>query len=220
MTATAQALDPHPAGPLSRATAPRSARRGFLAVFAIVASTLVISGCAAPWTPITDKTPRPFDYGFQEMLVPAPVGWMAETYAPLGGAIFYTVHGRELEEIWVRRFPRTQVVKGTNRSVSGELTVQDMAEISLDSRRLDKGTGAFEVLSNAPASVDARDCFRLDYRYRNEIGLEKRALEYGCPVGSWLYRMEFIAPEQYYFDRYVADFEAMVRGVQFKIEGR
>lgn len=194
----------------------RGDRLSRLAV-AIALVALLGTACAAPWTPVNDATPRPFDYAFQEILVPAPIGWMAETYSPVAGFIFYTVHGQELEAIWIRRFPKSQIVKGTNRNVDGERTVQEIAEISLDSRRLDKGTGAFEVVSNRPATVDGRDCFRLDYRHRNEIGLEKRTVEYGCPVGSWLYRFEFMAPEQVYFDRSLPDFEEMVRGVRFKI---
>ena len=180
---------------------------------------LIGTGCAPPWVLVTEQDPRPFPLPTLQIQFDLPVGWMSSYYGPAVGHAFFTVHGAELEEIWVRRFPRTAIVKGTNRSTAGNLTLQDMARISIDSRRTDEGVGAFEVVSNRPAQVGGRDCFRLDYRYRNAIGLEKRTLEYACPVGTWIYRIEFHAPRQHYFDRYVGDFEAMVETVSFLVSG-
>ncbi len=185
-----------------RSTEQRVRRLAFLAVLCVLAGT----GCAAPWAPIDERTPRPFTFPTLEVQLNLPIGWMSSYYAPALGYAFFTVHGAELEEIWVRRFAKTAVVKGTGRNTSGNLTIQDMANVSIDSRRIDEGVGAFELVSNRPAEIDGRDCFRLDYRYRNAIGLQKRTVEYGCPVGSWLYRLEFNAPVQHYFDRYLDDF--------------
>jgi hypothetical protein len=169
--------------------------------------------------PIDESTPRPFDMPTHEMRMNLPQGWMSSYYGPLAGHFFFTVHGAELEEVWIRRFPKTMVVKGTNRSIQDGMTVQDMAKLSIDSRRLDEGVGAFELVSNKPATIDGRECFRIDYRHRNSIGLLKRAVEYGCPVAGWLYRIEFMAPEQYYFERYLPDFEAMARSIRFTTRG-
>ena len=186
---------------------------------ALAALLLATTACAPIWVPIDGKTPRPFDMTPVQIRMEMPMEWMSSYYAPVGGYFFFTVHGSELEEFWVRRFPRNAVVKGTGRNTDGTLTVQEMAEISLDSRRLDGGTGNFEVVSNRPATVGGQSCFRLDYRHRNDIGLEKRVVEYGCPVSTWLYRFEFMAPEEHYFDRYVGDFEEAVASIQFTIPG-
>ena len=197
-------------------------RRGIHRGIAIMTAALALfslSACAPPWVPIDESTPRPFDMTPVQIKMEMPLGWMSSYYAPVGGYFFFTVHGSELEEFWVRRFPRTAIVKGTGRNTAGNLTVQEIAEISLDSRKLDGGTGNFEIVSNRPATIGGQDCFRLDYRHRNEIGLEKRTLEYGCPVGDWLYRFEFMAPEEHYFDRFVGDFEAAVGSVQFTVPG-
>ena len=175
------------------------------------------TACAPAWTPITEQSQRPFTYPQLQVTFNLPIGWMTSYYAPALGYIFFTVHGAELEEIWVRRFPKSAIVKGTNRNTAGQLTVQDMAKISVDSRRTDEGVGAFQLVSNKPAKVDGKSCFRLDYRYRNAIGLQKRTVEYGCPVGSWLYRIEFNAPTQHYFDRYLSDFESMAKSMQFLV---
>jgi hypothetical protein len=169
--------------------------------------------------PIDDRTPRPFPMTPLEMKMNMPIGWMSSYYAPVGGYFFFTVHGSELEEIWIRRWPKTQIVKGTNRNVAGNLTMQDMSKISIDSRRLDDGVGDFRVVSNRPATIGSQDCYRIDYRYRNAIGLPKRTVEYGCSVGSWLYRFEFNAPTQHYFDRYIDDFEAMAQSIRFTVNG-
>ena len=95
------------------------------------------TACAPPWVPIDEKTPRPFDMPTLQIRMAMPMGWMSSYYAPVGGYFFFTVHGSELEEFWVRRFPRSAIVKGTGRNTSGRLTVQEIAEISLDSRRLE-----------------------------------------------------------------------------------
>ena len=190
-----------------------------VALCSLVMLTLTTSACAPIWVPIEESTQRPFTFPTIEVQLELPLGWMSSYYAPAGGYAFFTVHGGELEEIWIRRFPKTAMVKGTNRTNAGDLTVQDMATISIDSRRLDDGIGSFEVVSNRPATIGDRDCFRLDYRHRNEIGLEKRTVEYGCPVGTWLYRFEFMAPEQHYFDRYLADFEAVAKSIRFTNSG-
>ena len=186
---------------------------------AALALLIVATGCAPIWAPIDEKTPRPFPMTVLEMTMNLPMGWMSSYYAPVGGYFFFTVHGTELEEIWIRRWPKTQIVKGTNRNVGSRMTVQDIANLSIDSRRLDDGVGAFEVLSNKPATLDERDCYRLDYRYRNGIGLPKRTVEYGCAVGTWLYRFEFNAPTQYYFGRYIDDFEEMASSIHFTVPG-
>jgi len=186
---------------------------------ATLAALLATTGCAPIWAPIDDGTPRPFDMTPVQIRMNMPIGWMSSYYAPAAGYFFFTVHGAELEEFWVRRFPRAAIVKGTGRTTAGDLSVQEIAEISLDSRRLDGGTGDFEVVSNGPATIGGQACFRLDYRHRDAIGLNKRTVEYGCPVATWLYRFEFMAPEAYYFDRYVGDFEEAVASIRFTIPG-
>ena len=192
----------------------RSLRNLLIGCFAVLGT-----GCAPAWVAIDEQSQRPFTYPTFQVSFDLPIGWMTSYYGPVAGHIFFTVHGAELEEIWVRRFPKDAIVKGTNRNTAGELTVQDIAKISIDSRRTDEGVGAFELVSNKPAKVDGQSCFRLDYRYRNAIGLQKRTVEYGCPVGTWLYRIEFNAPTQHYFGRYLPDFETMTRSMRFDVPG-
>lgn len=195
------------------------ARRTPVGLVAMLLLALAATGCAPIWSPINDGTPRPFEMPTHQMRMVLPTGWMSSSYGPMAGHFFFTRHGAELEEFWVRRFPKTAVVKGTGRNLAGALTIQDMAQISIDSRRLDEGTGAFEVTSNRPATIGGQDCFRLEYRHRNAIGLAKRVVEYGCSVGPWLYRFEYMAPEQHYFVRYLPDFESSVRTIEFTVPG-
>ena len=95
-----------------------------------------------------------------------------------------------------------------------------MANISIDSRRTDEGVGAFELVSNRPARIDeTRRASAWTTATATPSGLQKRTVEYGCPVGAWLYRLEFNAPVQHYFDRYLRDFEDMTRSVTFQVPG-
>ncbi len=175
-------------------------------------------GCVGVWSPLY-KTQKPFEMTTIQAAAHLPAGWGSSTYAPLLGVWLFTHHGVELNEIYLRRFLKSQVVKGTNRTVRDDMTIQEIADLSIDSRRTDDGVGAFEVISNQPSQIGGRDCFRLDYRYRNEIGLPKRTVEYGCPVGPWMYRFEFNAPEQHYFAAHLPEFEAMARTIEFRVPG-
>ncbi|MEZ4217520.1 MAG: hypothetical protein R3E88_13640 [Myxococcota bacterium] len=197
------------------ATRPLRPLRALVAAVVAAATT----ACAPIWVPIEVTTPRPFPMPTFELAMDLPVGWMSSYYGPAIGHFFFTRHGAELQQFWVRRWPKTQVVKGTNRSITSGMTVQDVAMLSLDSRRLDEGVGALEVVSNRPVELGRQACYRLDYRYRDAIGLPRRAVEYGCPVGAWMYRFEYMAPEQHYFDRYLPDFEASVATVVFETAG-
>lgn len=186
-------------------------------VLAATLSMLFLTGCVPPvWSPI-HKTAAPYEMGSIQVAAHLPVEWMSSTYEPLTGIWHFTRQGDELNQIYLRRWPKTTVVKGTHRSIRDDMTLQEIANLSLDSRRLDEGTGALEVLSNQPATVGGQNCYRLDYRYRNEIGLSKRTVEYGCPVAGWMYRFEFNAPAQHYFDAGLDDFETMVRSLEFRV---
>jgi hypothetical protein len=189
---------------------------GLLACLGLV---LTSAGCAPIWSPINAQTPVPYALATIEVKARLPVGWMSSTYAPLAGVWIFTRHGQELEEIQLRRWPKSQVVKGTNRSLRDDMTLKDIAELSLDSRRLDDGVGGLELLAEEPATVGDRDCYRIDYRYRDAIGLARRTIEYGCPVGGWIYRFEYNAPVQYYFEHHLEPFEAMVRTIEFTTAG-
>ena len=191
--------------------------RRALACAALVLLTLA-PGCAPIWSRI-EKQSEPFPMATIEAAAYLPVGWGSANYETLAGVWHFTRHGIELQEIYLRRWPKTSVVKGTNRSIRDTMTVQEIALLSIDSRKLDEGVGALEVISNKPTTIDGRDCYRLDYRYRNGIGLPKRTVEYGCPVGRWMYRFEYNAPAQHYFEANLADFEAMAASIEFRVPG-
>lgn len=180
---------------------------------------LAATGCAPIWSPIDASTPAPFSLASIEAKAALPRGWMSSTYEPVGGVWHFTRHGDELEQIFIRRWPKKQVVKGTNRAIRDGMTMQELAALSLDSRRLDDGVGMLVVQSNKPAEVGGRPCYRIDYTYRNAIGLPKRTVEYGCPVGTWMYRFEFNAPVQHYFAAGLPDFEALIETVVFTVRG-
>ncbi|MEZ4289258.1 MAG: hypothetical protein R3E53_01480 [Myxococcota bacterium] len=185
-----------------------------LLVLALVGSL----GCAPIWSP-TAKGPGPHPLASIQITASGLDDWGWASYEALGGVWHFTRQGDELNQVWMRRWPKSQVVKGTNRSIRDDMTLQEIAALSLDSRRLDDGVARLEVVSNEPARVGNRDCYRIDYRHRNDIGLLKRTVEYGCPVGTWMYRFEYMAPAQYYFDAYLREFEAFVRSVAFKVPG-
>ena len=190
-----------------------------MAIAAAVALCVVSSGCVPPiWSEIS-KTAQPYPMATIQITGRMPAGWMSSTYEPLGGVWHFTRHGDELERIYLRRWPKSTVVKGTKRTIRDDMTLQEIADLSLDSRRLDEGVTRLAVVSNRPTTVDDRPCYRIDYRYRDGIGLPRRTVEYGCPVATWMYRFEFDAPSQHYFETQLPAFEALVESIVFQVPG-
>lgn len=177
----------------------------------LMLSALLGAAACSPWVPVNGPTPQPF----LEIDVSYPNEWFAFIWSH---GTYITRQGKELQAIHIRRWPRTQIVKGTGRSIGDGMLPLQIAEVSLDSRRHDDGVAGLVVESNEPAQVGGRDCYRIQYRYRNEINLPMQTVEYGCAVGAWMYRFEYNAAEQYYFDANVADFEAMIRTVAFLVK--
>jgi len=167
------------------------------------------TGCAF-WTP---SKPSSFHHVWLGIDVQVPEGWMVATFSE---GMFTTRHGLELESIHVRRWPRTKEVKGTGRTVEDGMLPHEIAEVSLDSRRLDDGVGGLEVLGNRPAEVDGQECYEIDYWFRNETGLPIRTIEVGCAVTKWMYRFEYRAAEQHYFAVGRPGFDELVKSVRFK----
>lgn len=189
----------------------RPLRRGSTVALLLAAVALGGGTGCALWTP---SKPKPFTHIWLQLELQVPEGWMVATFSE---GLFTTRHGLELDSIHVRRWPLKNEVKGTGRNLEGDLMPYEIAEISLDSRRLDDGVGGLEVLANQPARVDGQDCYEIDYRFRNEAGLRIRTVEVGCAVATWIYRFEYRAAEQHYFDAGWADFAAMVESARFKL---
>jgi len=187
---------------------------------ALLAALVALLGtaCAPIWTPAA-ASGKPPPLSTIQLEARLPPGWMVSTYEAMGGFWHLTRHGDELEHIYLRRWPRSQVVKDTNRSLRDGISIREIAALSLDSRRLDENVGSIEVLSNRPSQVAGRECYRIDYRYRTATALPRRTVEYGCPVGAWLYRFEFNAAAQHYFERHLEEFEGMVGSIVFKVPG-
>lgn len=180
-------------------------------IIALLALTVMMSAGCSTWVPVSGKTP----IAFQQVTTEIPPGWMHYVWSH--GA-YLTKHGGELDLIQVRRWPLSTLVKGTNRTLEGDLLPAEIAEISLDSRRLDAGVGGLEVLDNSPTTIDGSDCYRIEYTFRNDPGLLMRTIEYGCAVGPWMYRFEYRAAAQHYFAAYLDDFEGMVKSADFTIK--
>jgi len=198
----------------SRAIGRRSGPHRSARVLLLAAATALplVAGCAF-WSPARPSSP--IKHLWLQLTVQVPEGWMVATFSE---GLFTTRHGLELDSIHVRRWPRTLEVKGTGRTIEDGMLPAEIAEISLDSRRLDEGVGGLQVLENIPATVDGRECYRIDYRFRNDPGLRIRTVEYGCVVQGWIYRFEYRAAAQHYFEAGRPDFEALVASADFWLE--
>jgi hypothetical protein len=142
-----------------------------------------------------------------------PAGWMRQRY--LSDEIVITRDGVGLEYIHIRRTGIDEEIPNINRKLRAGMLPQQAAELRLDSTRLAEDVTNLDVIENAPAEIDGRECYKLSYAYRVGSGLKMRAIEYGCLIGEYHYRIEYRAAAQHYFDAYLDVFERVRRSVRF-----
>ncbi len=167
---------------------------------------LVCLGCAT-WV----EAKSPVEMGALGVSAELPVGWMR---LQTRERIVITRDGLGLQYIEINRSPIDEELPNTNRPIEAGMLPFDVAELCIDSARLSEETTSFALAENAPASIDGRECYRIDYSYRLGSGLPVRTRRYGCVVGEFHYWIEYRAAAQHYFDAYVDDFERVTRSVR------
>ena len=88
-------------------------------------------------------------------------------------------------------------------------------DLALDDIRLTEGVTNFELIENSPFRIDGRPCYRLLYSHRIDSGLKVKTVEFGCWTRRGLYRIEYRAAAQHYFDQYLDVFERFRQGIRF-----
>ena len=110
-------------------------------------------------------------------------------------------------------------LKHTKKTFAKDMLPQEVAEIELDNVRANPNVTNFELLENVPAEIDGRPGFKLVYTYRTRDGLPLKRAHYGLVLGEWVYRIQYQAPVQYYFDRDFDVFERVRASLRFSTKG-
>lgn len=178
-----------------------------LAVLLLVAS---LAACA-PWQRVdpTDRSlARRDDYTLE-----LPAGWVRRTAD--SNDVFITRDGPALNVILVNRQPHDRKLPQTKRPTAPDMLPHELGELAIAEWRRSEATANLEVLANVPAIVGGRPAVRVHVRYRNERGLPIERLMVALADARGRLSLLYEAPAIVYFQRGLADFEAMVASVRF-----
>jgi hypothetical protein len=173
---------------------------------------LVSLGACTPWTrvdPGSRTESRRDDYTLE-----LPLGWVKRTTDTNG--FFVTRDGPALNYIAVNRQPHDRKLPRTKRETRADMLPHELAELAIAEWKSSEATANLAVLSSTPVRVGGRPAVRVHIRYKNERGLPIERVMVGLVDSKGRLSIQYEAPAIVYFQRGLADFEAMVASVRFR----
>jgi hypothetical protein len=175
---------------------------------------LLIAGLAActPWTRV-DPTSR-VETKRDDYTLELPLGWVRRTAD--ANDFFVTRDGPALNYIVVNRQPHDRKLPLTKRETRADMLPHEIAELAIAEWKSAESTANLEVISNAPVKLGGKPAVRVHVRFKNERGLPIDRLMVALVDAKGRLSIQYEAPAIVYFQRGLADFEAMVASVRFK----
>jgi hypothetical protein len=173
----------------------------------IVALAAALAACST-WSPVAGTT----KLGEIRVEANLPPDWMQMKATD---EIVFTRDGVSLEYIKIRRRKPADAMPHTEGELTSGMLPHEVADLALDDIRLTEGVTNFELIENSPFRIDGRPCYRLLYSHRIDSGLKVKTVEFGCWTRRGLYRIEYRAAAQHYFDQYLDVFERFRQGIRF-----
>ena len=179
-----------------------------LAIGLLIAS---LAACA-PWTRV-DQASR-LETRRDDYTLELPLGWVRHTAS--ANDFFVTRDGPALNYIVVNRQPHDKKLPHTKRETRADMLPHEIAELTLAEWKSAESTANIEVVSNAPVMLGGRPAVRVHVRYKNERGLPIERVMVALVDAKGRLSIQYEAPAIVYFQRGLADFEAMVASVRFR----
>lgn len=171
-------------------------------LLALLASAALLGGCAT--YELTGSGPTSAQD--KSYSVTLPQNWVR--LSSDSKRVIVTRDGFGLQRIMITRaeakdaFPKIKKPAG-DKLLASELAELQIAELKSSGSQLANLT----VLENLPARVGDRTGFRLRIRFQNDDGLAFDQVWCGVLDKGHYYLISFHAPELYYFDKYLPDFD-------------
>ncbi len=179
-----------------------------LAIGLLIAS---LAACA-PWTRV-DQASR-LETKRDDYTLELPLGWVRHTAS--ANDFFVTRDGPALNYIVVNRQPHDKKLPHTKRETRADMLPHEIAELTLAEWKSAESTANLEVISNAPVMLGGRPAVRVHVRFKNDRGLPIERVMVALVDTKGRLSIQYEAPAIVYFQRGLADFEAMVASVRFR----
>jgi hypothetical protein len=122
--------------------------------------------------------------------------------------VIVTRDGFGLQRIMITRTEAKDAFPKIKKPASDKLLASELAELQIAELKAVGGNLAnLTVVENLPAKVGGRTGFRLRIRFLNDDGLAFDQVWCGVLDKGHYYVVSFHAPDLYYFDKYLPDFD-------------
>jgi hypothetical protein len=143
----------------------------------------------------------------QNFSVDLPQGWMRLNQQAY---LLITRDGVLLQNIRVAKLDINSPLKNTKKKFSKSMLPQEAAEVLLDNVASDQNLSDFNLLENAPVTINRVQGFRAVYTCKNKDGLKIKSIYCGFIADKWFYGLSYTAAQRYYFDKDAETFEKVL----------
>lgn len=171
-------------------------------LLALLAIAALLGGCAT--YELTGSGPTSAED--KSYSVTLPQNWVRLTND--SKRVVVTRDGFGLQRIMITRAEAKEAFPKIKKAASDKLLASELAELQIAELKASGSHLAnLTVLENLPAKVGGRIGFRLRIRFLNDDGLALDQVYCGVVDKGHYYLLSFHAPELYYFDKYLPDFD-------------
>ena len=128
--------------------------------------------------------------------------------------VIVTRDGFGLQRIMITRTEAKDAFPKIKKQADDKLLASELAELQIAELKSGGATN-LTVVENLPARIGGRIGFRLRIRFLNDDGLAFDQVWCGVLDKGHYYLISFHAPELYYFDKYLPDFDRTLASFRF-----
>src|SRR5512146_2681324 len=169
-------------------------------LLALLASAALLGGCATYELTGAGRTAMT-DLGYS---VELPQNWVR--LSSDAKRMIVTRDGFGLQRIMITRADAKDAFPKIKKQADDKLLASELAELQIAELK-SGGASNLTVVENLPARIGGRTGFRLRIRFLNDDGLAFDQVWCGVLDKGHYYLVSFHAPELYYFDKYLPDFD-------------
>ena len=169
-------------------------------LLALLASAALLGGCATYELTGAGRTAMT-DQGYS---VELPQNWVRLSND--SKRVIVTRDGFGLQRIMITRAEAKDAFPKIKKQADDKLLASELAELQIAELK-SGGASNLTVVENLPAQIGGRIGFRLRIRFLNDDGLAFDQVWCGVLDKGHYYLVSFHAPELYYFDKYLPDFD-------------
>ena len=179
-------------------------------ILPLLISLLIITSCAS----VAQKRSLQ-DLSNNDFSVEIPEGWWKPKHID---RFLITKDGYSLQYVRIQQRPIDRPYRNTKKKLNKAMLPQEAAGVIIDDIASDRRIYNFNVIENAPATIDGREGFKILFTFKLKKDKKSaifKTLYYGFISGDSFYNLRYNAAMRYYFEKDIAAFEQILNS--FKV---